>query len=466
MLPKELLEVKRFKGKIFPKFADVSDYELAERVIKIFRAAKGKKYGTVLNALKSIENAKNFRKVRGFARVLENYCIEKACAFEVDSELDPLRVRMFLFERGFVTSKKERDEVLRYAARYFNTDVATIERAMYADREEELVIVRVDEITPSALIKLYNLSLLQTTIFNCLRMVFWVSSNHKEVFGAIKRLGLMYELYEEDGRMLAEITGAASMLKMTRRYGTAMAKLVPYIIKAKKWWMKAEIIDGDRVYIMEIDDRCRNLFPEREEKIEYDSSLEEEFARKLTALGYEVVREPEVIKAGSFAFIPDFLVKKGEGKVYVEIVGYWTSEYLKRKLEKIKQAKIPLVVIAREELGAGKIDGVVIFSKKIPYNEVVREIKKRLPKPKVDGEVVKIDGVMDIPDNYVVAGSYAIRRDVFEKLKIEIERSKPETIEEIKAILAKYKVGESVLPVLGYKIVWKALDKVELRRSE
>ncbi len=460
MLPKELLEVKRFKGKIFPKFADSSDYELAEKVTRIFKAGKGKKYGAVLKALKSIENAKNFRKVRGFAKVLENYCVEKACTLDVD----PLRVRMFLFERGFVTSKKERDEVLRYAAKYFNTDVATIEKAMYADREEELVIVSVGEITPSDLIKFYNLSLLQTAIFNCLRMTFWTSSNHKEIFRAIKRLGLMYELYEEDARTLVEITGAASILKMTRKYGTAMAKLVPYIVKAKNWWIKAEIVDDERVYIMEIDDRYRNLFPEREEKIEYDSSLEEEFSRKLAALGYEVIREPGVIKAGSFAFIPDFLVRKGGGEVYAEIVGFWTSEYLKKKLEKIKRANIPLVVIAREEFGSGEIDGAIIFSKRIPYNEVLREIRKHLPKGRIEGEVAKIDDVKDLPDNYIIAGSYAIRKDVFEKLKAEIERLEPKTVDEIKTILAKYKVGESVLSALGYKIIWKGLNEVELRK--
>ena len=462
MLPKELLDVRRYRGKLFPRFAGVDDYDLAERVIKTFKAARGKKYGMVLKALRLLENAKNFRKVRGFARVLENYCVEKACAFGVDSELDPVEVRMFLFERGFVTSKKERDSVLKYAAKYFNTDVETIERAMYADREEELVVTRVDEITPATLIRLYNLSLLQTTVFSCLRLTFWTSSNHKEVFRAIKRLGLMYELYEDAGRMLVEVTGAASVLKMTRKYGTSMAKIIPYIIKAKNWWIKAEILENDRIYLMEIDDRHRDLFPEKEERIEYDSSLEEEFARKLTALGYEVVREPGVVKAGRFAFIPDFLVRKGKGEVYVEIVGFWTPEYIERKLEKVRLTDIPLVVVAREEFG--RAEGVVTFSKRIPYNEVLREIRKRLPKESFEGEVVRIDGIGDLPPDYVKIGGYAIKKSVFERLKAEFQRQDPKTVEEARKILAKYGLGDSVLPSLGYQIVWKGLDRPELRK--
>ncbi|RLI74257.1 translation initiation factor IF-2, partial [Archaeoglobales archaeon] len=306
MLPKELLEVRKSKGKIFPKFAGNNDYTLAEKIIKIFRRGKGRKYGEVLAAIKTLENAKNYRKVRAFSRVMERFCIEKACIFDVSSAIEPQKVRMFLFERGYVTSKKERQRIIEYAARFFNTTPEEIERAMYADRDEELVLVDVRQMTPELLIKLYNLSLLQTAVFDCLRLSFSVSSNHKEIFRRIKWLGLMYEIQDS-----IEITGAASILKMTRRYGTSIAKLIPSIIKAEKWWIKAEIIDKERIYFFEIDDSSKHLFPDYDEKIEYDSSLEEEFARKIKTIKpeVEIVREPEVIKTGDYAFIPDFLIK-------------------------------------------------------------------------------------------------------------------------------------------------------------
>jgi len=460
MLPRELLEVRKFKGKMFPKFAGSEEYGLAERVIEIFRAARGKKYGAVLKALRSIEDARNFRKVRGFARVVENHCVEKVC----NSELDPVRVRTFLFERGFVTTRKERDRVIRYAARYFNTAPETIERAMYADREEELVVDSVGEMTPEDLVKLYNLSLLQTALFGCLRLTFWTSSNHKEIFRAIKWLGLMYDLYEDAGRLVVEVTGAASILKMTRKYGTAMAKLVPYILRARSWGIRAEIVDGDRVYVMEMDDRHRELFPESEEKIEYDSSLEEGFARKLRALGYEVVREPGVVRAGRYAFIPDFLVRR-QGEVYVELVGFWTQEYLRKKLEKVKQAEIPLIIVAREEFG--KMDGVVLFSNRIPYAEVVRAIRRYMrDEVKFEGDVVRLDRVGRVPEGYVVAGGYAVKREVLERLKAEIKELRPKTLEEARPLLEKYGVGESVLPALGYRVRWLGLGEAVLLPDE
>lgn len=480
MLPKELLEVRKSRGKIFPKFAGDKDYALAERIIKIFKAGKGKKYGSVLSALKSLENAKNYKKVRGFAKVMENFCVDKACVFDVDSNIDPADVRLYLFERGYVTTKKERQRIIEYAAKYFNTTPDEIEKAMFADRDEELILVDVRHINADTLIRLYNLSLLQTTLFNALRLTFWISSNHKEVFRRIKWLGLMYDLYGE-GETIVEITGTASILRMTRKYGTSMAKLIPSVVKAERWWIRAEIIDdSNKIYILEMDDRHKYLFPEYEEKVEYDSSLEEGFARKIKAIKpeVEVIREPGVIKAGKHAFIPDFLIRKGEKEVYVEIVGFWTPEYIKRKIEKVKEAKIPMVVVARKEFGEAEEarfeeSDVILFSKKIPYSEVVKKINEHLRESKIEfegdvinlGEVSSFHGVSMakvrglVPERYVLAGNYAVKKDIFEKLCEEVERVKPERLADVMPVLKKYGVGYDVLEAMGYRIRWIGLSE-------
>lgn len=463
MLPKELLEVRKSRGKIFPRFAGDKDYALAEKIIKIFRKGKGRRYGEVLAAIKTLENAKNYRKVRAFSRVVERFCVEKACIFDVSSTIEPQKVRMFLFERGYVTSKKERQRIIEYAAKFFNTTPEEIERAIYADRSEELVLVDVRQITPDLLIKLYNLSLLQTSVFDCLRLNFWTSSNYKEIFRRIKWLGLMYEIHDS-----IEITGAASILKMTRRYGTSIAKLVPSIIKAEKWWMKAEIVDKERIYFLEIDDSSKHLFPDYDERVEYDSSLEEEFARKIKVIKPEVdiIRESDVIRTGEYAFIPDFLIKRGSKKVYVEIAGFWTAEYVKRKLEKVKKANIPLILIAREDYAIEKaeLDDIIVFSKTIPYNRVIKKLNELLgveDEVEFKGNIVKLDRKVEIPNNYIKAGMYAIKREFFERIKEEIEALNPKKLGDVTPILEKYKLTYDVLETFGYKIKWVGLSEEE-----
>jgi len=381
VLPKELLEVRRMGGMIIPKFASLNDTRLAEIVIKIYKLGLGKKLKLIQANLRKIEDAKNYRKVRGFAKL-----IERECTFEKSTKLDPLAVRMFLFERGFVTSLSERKRIIEEASKHFGADPEEIERAMFADVEEEQILKKIPEITPEELIKRYNLSLLQTTIFNSLRLTFWISSNHKNVFRKIKWLGLMYELYESNGKLLTSLTGAASILKMTRKYGTSMAKLIPEIIKAKEWWIRAEILDEyeRRIYFLEISDRYKFLFPDNyTEVVDYDSSLEEEFARRMKfLLNCEVIREPGVVKAGRHAYIPDFLIRKGDKEVYVEIAGFWTEEYVKRKLEKIAEANIPLILIVREDLALdrpkGVLDVITIKKNRIPYRDVLKKVKEFL----------------------------------------------------------------------------------------
>jgi hypothetical protein len=275
-----------------------------------------------------------------------------------------------------------------------------------------------------------------------------------------------------------EITGVASILKMTRKYGVSMAKLIPSIIKSGEWWIKADILDDNtkRVYHLEVDNEYSNLFPEQEEKIEYDSSLEKEFAGNIKAImDVEVIREPGVIKSGKYAFIPDFLIKAGEKEVYVEIVGFWTDEYLKKKLKKIHQANLPIIVIAREEYGEGESEDVIMFSKKIPYNKVIKRIDHYL-KGDVDdiefeGDIINLMELSKvhrvpvsqisrkIPERYILAGSYAVKQEVFERLKKEVKEVNPRRLSDITPILKKYGVGSDILQAMGYEVKWTSLSE-------
>jgi len=378
MFPKELLDARKSRGKIFLKFAGEDHLKLAKAVIMAFKSSVGQSYDNLQEKLRHLETAKNYRKVRGFAKL-----IERECVFEIPTELNPIEVRRFLFERGYVTSEFERLKVLQEAAEHFGVSIEEIEKAVFADRDEERVLRAVPNINPEELIKRYNLSLLQTLMFNALRMSFKVSSNYQAIFRKIKWLGLMYELYGDS----VDITGPASVLKLTRKYGTSMAKLIPEIVKAKEWWIRAEILDeyAKRVYIFELSNLDNVPLSKIEERVEYDSSLERQFSAKIKfLLGAEVVREPGILKAGKYAYIPDFLVRKNGKEVYVEIAGFWTEEYLKSKLEKISKLNVPMLIIVNDELLAGKLKriqgkNVVLMRKgKIPYKEVIAKLKEML----------------------------------------------------------------------------------------
>lgn len=471
MLPKELLEIKRVKGKIYPEFATAEHLKLARKVIGIFEEHVGRKYKFVLESLKLIETAENYKKVRGFAKVLERFS-----ELEVRSPVDPVKIRFFLFERGYVTDSEEREKILKEASEKFGIGSDEVTKFMYSDLDDEKVLTETPEISPEELLKFYNLSLLQTTLFDSLRMTFWTSSNHEEIFRKIKILGLMYEIV--DGSV--EITGPASILKMVRKYGTSMAKLIPSIIKSEKWRIFAEVL-YDKVYFLEIEDSSRHLFPYFEEKVEYDSSLEEEFERTIkTILPVEVKKGAEVVKAGNKAFIPDFVIKSRDKKVYVEIAGFWTPEYIKRKVEKIKEAKIPILLIARKDLAVSekKLDEkeIVLFEKKLPFAEIVRRIKNFISEErelKIEGNIVKLPELAEkisvsvpkilkqISDDYLILGNYAVKKDFYNEMRKVFE----DETAEVEEFLKKHNISYDILEHFGYKVVWIGLDKFKIIKT-
>nr|MDQ3975464.1 DUF790 family protein [Thermoproteota archaeon] len=70
----------------------------------------------------------------------------------------------------------------------------------------------------------------------------------------------------------------------------------------------------------------------------FDSSVEQKFAVKFEQIcsDWRLVREPDpLIVSDGRGFIPDFAFEKYGIRVYLEIVGFWTNEYLLRKIQKI-----------------------------------------------------------------------------------------------------------------------------------
>ena len=87
----------------------------------------------------------------------------------------------------------------------------------------------------------------------------------------------------------------------------------------------------------------------------FDSSLEARLHAEFAAYeqageahGWRLEREPEPIIVGDTLMIPDFALTRGGRRVYLEIAGYWRSEYRERKLRKLNALRgaVSLIVAA------------------------------------------------------------------------------------------------------------------------
>jgi predicted nuclease of restriction endonuclease-like RecB superfamily len=475
MLPRDLLVVWKRKGAIGPKY--LRDTQQAETILQMFTRFQGKKYKELLQELEDAEE-KNFKVVRGLSTLLE-----RRCAFKPSSEIKGRDVRMFLFEKGFVTSAEARKRLLEEAAQQFQVSPQTIEEAFFSDLEEEQVLTDVALLSPDELVRWYNLSLMQTLLFDALELTFWVKDNYQHIFRQMKYLGLMYEI--DDG---VKVTGPSSLFKKNRKYGTAMAKLLPVITNAHQWKLQAKIetlVGGEpRVLDFTLDSGNNVLLPHHADPIvHFDSEVEAQFYRDFTALnlGWDLVREPDVVKAGNYVVIPDFGFSKDGLQHYVEIVGFWTPEYLQRKLAKLKETNVPITVIVNETLSCKKEDfpGEVLFYKnRIPMMEIVtilREMEEQqialemstLQEISISEDAVSLQQKakelcvhpktlmrMEIP-GYHVIGEQLVSQRFLEKVKGEIRP--PVDYQTVEEILAKYELTMGVLEYMGYRVIWEGL---------
>jgi len=406
MLTLQLLRVRTRNGAIFPLFCTKEeDIELAKKIIHEFEQTwkTKEKKAALEDRISTIEESdagSDYKLVRGLYALLERRCTFKSSDSNSNSDIgtnntvinpsiDPPRIRKEVFEesskRGFALTELERREIADTVASKFHLpshDVVL--KTMWSDLDDNLIIEHFDTIGPEALVGWYNLSLMQTLLFNCTKLDFYISGglNWKHVLRSVKRLGLMYHLQQpqqqQENRIICSLEGPLSLFKLTDRYGTLLAKLLPSIIFASnksrerdcdgsgEWhldaWIVRKTMDGRRIFefkisnneipqlladpylsfpsgfSMEIEAVAKSSSSLYYDNNSFDSAVEEKFAKRFeqAETGWRLTREPDpLVLSNGGAFIPDFVFEKYDRKIYLEIVGFWTKEYLERKLQKL-----------------------------------------------------------------------------------------------------------------------------------
>ncbi len=374
-----------------------------------------------------------------------------------DNTDNAIYLRRDIFEEssrsGYPVTENERRNILQKIALKNDLNIEDLERAMWNDLDKNKFLKSFDSLTSLQLAAWYNLSILQTLLLNCVKLEFSVFGgyNWKKILHKIKQLGLMYFLFGEtnpesstnkqeknqntlfrndtDKKIVCAVDGPLSILRPTDRYGSAIAKLIPLIIFTDSWSINAIIlrksVSGARKtynFRLSNSDEDLPIFDASEIKsnphsqlasksnIEssldnagdiFDSNVEKNFMNKFLTFStnWKLSREPDpLILTDGKAFIPDFLFEKSGIRVYFEIVGFWTTDYLKRKLEKIKDlstniATIDLLIAANKDNYISEngdkigIDSIflkfidkkqLIFYKKddIPFGPIIKYLKE------------------------------------------------------------------------------------------
>ena len=390
MLPSNLLLVYKRKGEIQPRYAKLSDENLkaATQLIEKYATHIGVKKKVLTAFVNELENqGYDYRFIRALSLLLD-----RKSHFTCNSKINPADLRKKIFQLtqqyGIPTTPTKRQQILQLVASETSQTITDLDEQLYADLDAELFLENFDSPTPIELLQQYNLSLTQTLLFESSELTFNASGNWQQILYYVKRLGLIYELSPSD--FSVKIDGPSSLFKLNKRYGTNIAKLLPIILTNHKWTINAKIIwqYTNEICNFNIDSTKHSplLQTQHLPPVTYDSTDEENFANHFKAVhsGWTLKREPEPIIAGNQVLIPDFSLEKSGLKIYLEIVGFWTEEYLRRKAEKLGKVDKKMIIAVRETLACEKLFSLekrpqlhfIYYKDKIPLAPILQYLNK------------------------------------------------------------------------------------------
>jgi predicted nuclease of restriction endonuclease-like RecB superfamily len=340
---------------------------MAADLIQLFQNQVGQTQASLNRQLQELEGEDtNYRIKRGLAHILRN----SFTTFDVVSPLDPteLRQRLFAMAAQTAPSPSAADRHLATLGQQLSQEldrevtVADLRQGIYADLQDNRILIEFDAPTPDALVHRYNLSQTQGVFYKASDLVIHLYRNdpgeYKLMFKYLKLFRLMtYIEGDADQGFTITIDGPASLFKPSTRYGVDIAKLIPAILHVSRWRLTATLqikysyTQQVKPRHFSLDSDC-GLVTHYPPGKPYDSMIEESFVNRWPTdkTPWRLEREVDLVPLPGSVMIPDFRLVHPDGREYLlEIVGYWRPEYLRKKFAQVRNSERNNLILAVSE---------------------------------------------------------------------------------------------------------------------
>lgn len=331
--------------------------KFAQRMLQVYQRGSGRTrrelHHEVENVCAALEDCPS-RRIAAFCKLLDEVSV-----YDTDKRGAAAKLRQQVFSLAaplhpLVTSPEgifSRSEaaVKQLIAEQLGMTWEEIDSRLFADVIE---FQRLKQFTgyPDAagLLARYNVAQTQAALYRAESLHVWSSTDHKAILRYAKLARLMHSIMRQtDGTYLFRFDGPASVLRRSTRYGIAMARLLPGLLSCRGWRAVAKVRDRrGRRYRLELSSEDGLSSPVAA-PADFDSDWEAEFYSawgEAPRAGWRLEREMELLHQGQCVFTPDFsLVHEGGQRVLLEIIGYWTPEYLLAKAQTVAKFSQPAV---------------------------------------------------------------------------------------------------------------------------
>jgi uncharacterized protein len=359
MLTADLSMSWRRGDKVMPRYINTEDAEylrVAEDLISLFTEHEGETRAALEEALREYAGTgTDYKILRGLTKLLTD-----RCEFGTTAPAPPEEIRRALFlkarARHPVVSIERRGELVAEAAAEFACAPDALLAGLYADLSDNQRLASFEPLAPAELLDLYNVAQAQALLYRSVEMRLWVEpqgpEGYRQLFGAIKAYGLIHtvrgnarEGYE------VRLDGPVSLFQRSQKYGVQMAVFLPALLLCQGWRMRAEIETkrGAAPAYFELTSRQTRLRSHYLSVGGYENPSIEKLAANWhkANTSWALGQSREVIDLAGSAFAPDFVLSREMGeRVYLEVLGFWTPQSLKRRLEEFAHAGVGNFILA------------------------------------------------------------------------------------------------------------------------
>jgi len=367
--------------------------EYAKKMLYVYHNGTGRQRRRLHRQIESLfadEPDCPIRRIQAFCKLLDD-----KSNFQADPECKASKLRLQVFTKAghFHPLVEQPDRLFEHDEKKIKAQLADrlglpwdqIEQSLYSD---VIAFQRLERFegypSPVALLSRYNVAQLQACLYRAESIIVWATDDFKTILRYAKLARLLHDIVcLGPSKYRIVFSGPVSVLHRSRRYGVNFAKFLPSLLACKEWkitaLLKTPWNTPAKLSISESDGFTSHL-PSPDE---FDSTLEESFAKKFGPKrnGWQLIREGEILHEHQKAFVPDFTFRHKDGtEVLLEIVGFWTPEYLAHKRKTLQQFRHHRILIAVPEkslrAGANVGKNVLVYKTALKLKPLMEALEK------------------------------------------------------------------------------------------
>jgi predicted nuclease of restriction endonuclease-like RecB superfamily len=330
---------------------DDTDLDWVTDVVDVVASTAGQPWRIALERLDDVGRADQPRAPTRFASVIT--AIQRLLGGRARNARIARTARSLVLGKPTLTAD-ERAERIAHAAHQLEVTRAALETLLWSDvpreRPVELPRGRPAELEVAATA---NVHLLQRAMMRAQTVTLRIWGDAGLLIHTAAARGLLTTLSRGDrGETVLYIVGPLGLFHRTGVYGRALAGLVPLLADCERFELSLLSRGRDAFYTVEVASPV--LLPPVPERMALPAHdllrLMKELAR--IARGIVVTPQPAPIVAGASLVCPDAVLERAGGRLYIELIGFWTVEYLLAKRELYRLAHIEDIVFCIDDARA------------------------------------------------------------------------------------------------------------------